>query len=112
MFSVQRFQEQLQTASLGRPLVYEPVVASTMDVARVLARDGATHGTVVLAEEQQLGRGRLGRRWLSPAGVNLYLSLLLRPSLIELRGLAMVAPLAVVEGIEAATGLQCTIKWP
>jgi BirA family biotin operon repressor/biotin-[acetyl-CoA-carboxylase] ligase len=112
VFSIVRFQEQLHTRWLGRPLIYEPVVGSTMDVARTLARDGAAHGAVVLAEEQQAGRGRLGRRWLSPAGVNLYLSILLRPDLQELRALAMVAPLAIAEGIGAAAGVECAIKWP
>jgi BirA family biotin operon repressor/biotin-[acetyl-CoA-carboxylase] ligase len=112
VFSLTRFYDQLQTRWLGRPLIYEPVVGSTMDVARTLAREGAAHGTIVLAEEQLLGRGRLGRRWFSPSGVNLYLSILLRPSLVELRTLAMLAPLAIAEGAGAEAGVDCAIKWP
>jgi BirA family biotin operon repressor/biotin-[acetyl-CoA-carboxylase] ligase len=111
-FSAAQFRAQLRTDWLGQALIYEPVVGSTMDLARALAREGAAHGTVVLAEEQTLGRGRLGRRWISPYGLNLYFSILLRPALEDLRGLSMIAPLAVVEGTQTACDLACSIKWP
>src|SRR5439155_1499152 len=54
---------------------------STQRVARELARDGVAEGTVVIAEAQSAGRGRLGRTWHSPRGVNLYCSIALRPAL-------------------------------
>lgn len=111
-FSVERFKELLQTRWVGRELHYQPVVGSTMDVARSLARAGSRPGTVVSADEQTAGRGRLGRRWLTPPGSNLAVSILLLPELDRLKSLAMVAPLAVVEGIRTACGLDCSIKWP
>jgi len=83
-----------------------------MEVARSLAVHGAPSGAVVLAEEQEQGRGRLSRRWFSPPGVNLYLSIVLRPTLERLPVLAMIAPLAVVDGVRTACGLECTLKWP
>ena len=83
-----------------------------MDVARQEAEEGASEGTVVIAEEQSVGRGRFGRRWVSPAGQNLYLTLLLRPDISRLRTLAMVAPLAVCKAVEATTTLRPAIKWP
>jgi BirA family biotin operon repressor/biotin-[acetyl-CoA-carboxylase] ligase len=111
-FSVERVQALLRTAWLGRGFVYEPVVGSTMDLARRLASDGATRGTVIAADEQTAGRGRLGRRWLAPPGVNLAFSIVLYPSLAQLRRLATIAPLAVADGVRQACGLVCSIKWP
>ncbi|MGD0766267.1 MAG: biotin--[acetyl-CoA-carboxylase] ligase [Dehalococcoidia bacterium] len=104
--------ERLNTRFIGRRVVYRASVSSTMDVARVEAEAGAPEGTVVLAEEQTQGRGRLGRRWLSPAGANIYLSLILRPALAEAKALPMLTPLAVCRAIEEVAGLDCEIKWP
>jgi BirA family biotin operon repressor/biotin-[acetyl-CoA-carboxylase] ligase len=111
-FSVTRFQDLLTTAWLGRDCRYEPVVGSTMDVAKALTRRDGRHGTLVVADEQTEGKGRLGRRWLTPPGRNLAVSLLLQPGLQELKTLSMIASLAVVDGVQAAAGIQCRIKWP
>ena len=83
-----------------------------MDVAREEAVAGAPHGAVVFAEEQTAGRGRFGRRWVSPAGKNLYFTLILRPDAGRLRALSMVVPLAVCRAVEAVTSLRPVIKWP
>jgi BirA family biotin operon repressor/biotin-[acetyl-CoA-carboxylase] ligase len=87
-------------------------VGSTMDIARERALAGAAAGTVVAAELQTAGRGRLGRSWISLAGSNLYFTVVLRPSLQALRRLAMIAPLAVAEAIDTDSGLHAEIKWP
>src|SRR3990172_2404109 len=71
----------LDTRWLGRDLRCLDAVDSTNTVARDLARSGATNGTVVIAESQSQGRGRLGRGWVSPAYKNLYLSVVLRGEL-------------------------------
>jgi len=83
-----------------------------MDVARLEAEGGADEGSVVIAEEQSAGRGRYGRSWVSPAGKNLYFTLILRPTSAALRSLSVVAPLAVCRAIETRTGLSPAIKWP
>ncbi len=93
-------------------LVYHREVDSTMTVARALAEAGAPAGTVVLADAQTAGRGRMGRSWVSTAGGNLYFTAILRPPLAVLRQLAMIAPLAVAEGIETVSDLHAEIKWP
>lgn len=87
-------------------------IGSTMDVARQLGVDGAAEGTVVLAEEQTAGRGRMGRRWVSPAGLNLYFTIILRPQQAVLPLLAMLTPLAVAEAIESVAHVRAEIKWP
>lgn len=74
-----RIAPHLRTKRFGRPLHVHAVATSTNDLARDLAAAGAAEGTAVLALEQSAGRGRLGRRWVSPPG-GLYLSLVLRPS--------------------------------
>jgi BirA family transcriptional regulator, biotin operon repressor / biotin---[acetyl-CoA-carboxylase] ligase len=102
----------LQTSFTGRRFIYLTSTSSTMDVARAEAESGAEEGTVVLAEEQTAGRGRFGRQWLSPAGKNIYLTLLLRPTVDQLRRLSIITPLAVALAIEETTGLTPQIKWP
>src|SRR3972149_6264839 len=105
-------EQQLTTAFVGRRLIHVASAPSTQDEARREAEGGAPEGTVVLAEEQTAGRGRLGRSLVSPLGTNLYLTVVLRPSLRQMRSLSMVAPLAAAQAVEEATGLSPQIKWP
>ena len=90
-------------------------IGSTNDEAMRLAREGAAHGTVVHADEQTAGRGRLSRRWLSPPG-NLYLSIVLRPDVPAARSveIGLVAALAVADAVDALLPqhVRATLKWP
>jgi BirA family transcriptional regulator, biotin operon repressor / biotin---[acetyl-CoA-carboxylase] ligase len=103
----------LHTRALGRELHAHDVIGSTNDEALRLARAGAPHGTLVLAEAQTAGRGRRGRSWLSPAAGNLYLSLVLRPNLPPQRAPELV-PVVAVAAAEALRelGVDAAIKWP
>jgi BirA family biotin operon repressor/biotin-[acetyl-CoA-carboxylase] ligase len=87
---------------------------STQRVARELARAGAPEGVLVVAERQTAGRGRLGREWHSPAGVNLYASLVLRPAVAPaaMPQLALVVGVAVAAAVEEASGRRPGLKWP
>ena len=105
-------QQRLRTRIIGRNLIYYSSVGSTQDVARREAEASAPEGTAVVADEQTAGRGRLGRGWVSPPGMNLYLTLVLRPSMQRLRLLTIIAPLAVSLAVEETTGLAPGIKWP
>jgi BirA family biotin operon repressor/biotin-[acetyl-CoA-carboxylase] ligase len=111
-------QESIERALAGvelvRRVVYRPQAGSTNDLAQALAAEGAPEGTLVIADEQTAGRGRLGRSWWAPAGANLLLSLLLRPALPPLAALrlTMAAGLAAAEAIEQTTGLVVRLKWP
>ena len=106
--------EGLDTQFVGRNPVYLPTVGSTNDEARRLAQAGAPEGTLVIADCQTAGRGRLDRRWEAPPGSSLLLSLLFRPPLAphQVQQLTMVCGLAVVDAIEAETGLRAGLKWP
>lgn len=102
----------LKTEFVGRNVVYHPSTTSTMDLARQLARDGAPEGTIVLADEQTAGKGRLRRAWIAPPGASLLVTILLRPHFRELSRLTIAASLAVAHAVEDATGLSAGIKWP
>ncbi|MBI5947501.1 MAG: biotin--[acetyl-CoA-carboxylase] ligase [Chloroflexi bacterium] len=111
-FSVASFESALAPgAVIGGNLVYRRVVVSTMDVARELATAGEPHGTLVLAEEQTAGRGRRGRSFQSPAGGNLYFTLVLRLPVDVHRRLPLIVPLAVANACREE-GADALIKWP
>ncbi|OGD45675.1 biotin--[acetyl-CoA-carboxylase] ligase [Candidatus Bathyarchaeota archaeon RBG_13_46_16b] len=105
--------EGLETKRVGRSVFFKRSVASTNSWARRFAGLGACDGTVFLAETQTAGRGRLKRRWISPAG-GLWFSVVLRPKLkpTEAFGLVFVASLAVAEVLEEFYGLKTQAKWP
>ncbi len=101
----------LATRFIGQRVICYPRLTSTNDVAKREAQQGAREGTVIVAEEQTAGRGRIKRVWLSPKG-SIALSIILYPKLAYLPSLIMVASLAVVHSIARVTGLKSQIKWP
>ncbi|MBZ4652757.1 MAG: birA [Peptococcaceae bacterium] len=104
----------LATEILGRELYVFEQVNSTNDLAKKKAAEGASHGTVVVADQQLSGRGRLGRPWASPPGTGLWFSVVLRPPLKPFLApqLIFVSAVAVCRAIRDYTGLPVTIKWP
>ena len=98
----------------GHPVHVYQQIGSTNDEARRLAQAGAPEGLLVVAEEQSAGRGRAGRRWITPAGGALAFSLVLRPAapVAQAARLTMIAGLAVCEAIEQTVGVRATLKWP
>jgi BirA family biotin operon repressor/biotin-[acetyl-CoA-carboxylase] ligase len=104
----------LHTRFLKGPVHHFETLASTNDLAKELGARGAPQGTLVVAEAQTRGRGRLGRHWDSPAVAGLYVSLLLRPPLPpgELPQITLTTAVAVVRALRRATGLTPGIKWP
>lgn len=111
--SVELIRQKLSSEIVGCQVYLFEQVSSTNAVLRALAKAGAREGTVVLAEEQTEGRGRLGQRWFSPPGVNLYASVLFRPAILPeaVPVFAFIASLALTEAIRAE-GLPPAIKWP
>jgi BirA family biotin operon repressor/biotin-[acetyl-CoA-carboxylase] ligase len=104
----------LTTRVFGRDLVLLPSTGSTNDVARDLATRGRPEGTVVLADEQITGRGRMGRRWLASPGDCLLCSILFRPNLspAQAQQLTMLCALAMADAVEKVAGLRVWLKWP
>jgi len=99
---------------LARHIVHYFRTESTNALALKLAGEGAEHGTVVLAEEQTAGRGRLGRAWYSEKSSGIYTSIILRPPLAPAAApvLTLMAGLAAQKAVSAATGLPVDIRWP
>jgi len=110
----QEVSYQLDTKVLGKKIYYYAQTSSTMDEAMRLSLEGAPEGTLVVAEAQAKGRGRLGRSWYSPKAKGIYLSIILRPKILpnETPKLTLMAAVAVASGINRITGLHVTIKWP
>ena len=116
--SSNRLSEKLISAGLtarklGRELRVLDEVDSTNIAAKELASAGAPHGTTVAAECQTMGRGRLGRSFVSPQGTGLYMSVVIRPEFsIELSPMmTTAAAIATAEAIEALCGKAVQIKW-
>lgn len=98
----------------GHNVLRLDVTDTTMREAGEWAERNAPEGTLVLAEEQTAGRGRLGRTWISQRGLGIYGSLILRPSLPPAQAaiLTLVVGLGAARGIGEAAGRQCDIRWP
>lgn len=94
-------------------LLWFETIESTNTRARELARQGALHGTVLIADHQTGGRGRLGRSFHSPAGSGIYMSVILRPCCKpqEIMHLTCAAAVAMCDAVESAVGVRPRIKW-
>ena len=105
---------ELADCPLGRTIHHYFRTESTNAVALSLAAEGAEHGTVVVAEEQTAGRGRLGRSWFSEKSSGIYVSIILRPPLAPAAApvLTLMAGLAAHKAVSATTGLPVDIRWP
>jgi BirA family biotin operon repressor/biotin-[acetyl-CoA-carboxylase] ligase len=103
-----------KTKVIGRDIRVFEQTTSTNDVIEKLARDGVKEGAVVFAESQTSGRGRLGRKWISPERKGLWFSILLRPDLRpqETTQLTVASAIALRRAIQSETGLKPEIKWP
>jgi BirA family biotin operon repressor/biotin-[acetyl-CoA-carboxylase] ligase len=104
----------LQARLLKGPVHYFETLDSTNNLAKELAARGAPEGTVVVAEAQTGGRGRLGREWDSPPGLGLYVSLVLRPMLppMDLPQITLTTAVAVARAVRRVAGVAPGIKWP
>lgn len=108
--SIKKF---LNTEGFGKTIYSFEEVGSTNEVASELARNGAPEGTVVIADTQTKGKGRLDRKWVSPPKDNLYISIVFRPQIISKDApiLTLVISIALAEKIRAE-GTDALIKWP
>ncbi len=100
---------------IGKEIIYLDSVTSTMDAAIEIGRGGDNFdGTVIVADVQTGGKGRFGRKWISPAGVNLYFTVLLKPDFRPENAsmITITAAVAVAKAIRQYPGLKAEIKWP
>ena len=106
-----KFKEELK--DIGRNIYFYDSLGSTNDQARILATEGADHGSLVITEPQNGGRGRRGRSFFSPEGVGIWMSMILKPDIAPEKAsmLTLVAAVAVQETMEDF-GISSGIKWP
>jgi len=109
----QKIKEKLQTKIIGKTIHYFSEVTSTNDLAKEMASIGTKEGTVIIAETQTRGKGRLGREWASPKG-GIWLSTILRPKLSakNVPKLTLMTSLAVAKTISQLLNLKTEVKWP
>ena len=131
MLSKEEIERRLTTRWAACNIVYKDITDSTNNDARDLAAEGAPHGTLVVADKQEAGRGSRGRSWETPAGTNIAMSLVIRPTAPadRISMLTLVMGLSVAEGVDLAiaessadgsktlegtsnSGLYSQIKWP
>jgi len=107
-------QTGLSCRRIGSRVRYFDETDSTNLQACRLGDEGEAEGLVVIADRQTSGKGRMGRQWESPGGVNLYASILLRPPIppFETPRLTFLSAIAVCRAITRCSGLQPTVKWP
>ncbi|MBB6452229.1 BirA family biotin operon repressor/biotin-[acetyl-CoA-carboxylase] ligase [Salirhabdus euzebyi] len=112
--SLNTIQWGLNTSWLGQRMYYEPQLDSTQSLAHKLALEGAEHGTVVIADEQLKGRGRLHRKWDSQKGKGIWMSIILRPPLEPQRApqLTLASAVAIIDMLASQVNVKGQIKWP
>jgi len=114
----QRVMTGLRDTPIGHTIIHHTTLSSTMTAARCLAIDHKIHsGTIVLAEEQTAGRGRLQREWVTPIGKALLMTVILKPAFPfhSQHYLPMIAGIALTDALEATVPVLCgqvALKWP
>lgn len=114
-FDLSAFIAQLKTERFGKPVKYYDEVDSTQTAAVTLVAEGASEGTLVLAERQTAGRGRMGRQWHSPKGKGIWMSMILKPNHIPLSftpQLTLLVSVALCRAIRSTVSVEAGIKWP
>ncbi len=113
-FNTDILASALNPGLFGKNIIFRETIGSTNVFLKRLAQEGASEGTVVIADEQSAGLGRLGREWFSKKGENLLFSVLLRPQLppSKLFVLTMIFALAGIDAVQDISGLNAMIKWP
>ncbi len=111
---IEKLKTSRQGKRIGREILFFPEVDSTNRQAFLRAREGAGEGLLLLADRQSQGKGRRGRVWESPAGVNLYASMILRPPIPPAIApqITLLAGVAGARALARASGLEARIKWP
>lgn len=114
VLSLSELESRIKTKTAGRHLLYFDMIDSTNTEAKKQAESNAPDGLLIVANEQKQGRGRRGRSWEALPGVNIYMTLLLRPSFLPEQAsmVTLVMALSVAQAVTEISGLKAQIKWP
>lgn len=110
----EELSSMIDTEWAGQTIYYFDQIDSTNIRAKQLGEEGVPHGTLIVAGQQNAGRGRRGRTWESPPGVSIYMSIVLRPEMAPVKApmLTLVMALSAADSLKECTGLDVQIKWP
>lgn len=121
IITAEEIKSILRTKEIGKEVLYYDMVDSTNTKAKQLAEQENTHGLLVIAEQQEMGKGRRGKNWNSQKGTGIWMSLIIKPKIkpVSASMLTLVAALAVTKAIrqmgeqeENRNNLEAKIKWP
>ncbi|MDI6728235.1 MAG: biotin--[acetyl-CoA-carboxylase] ligase [Thermodesulfovibrionales bacterium] len=114
--SIEEIRDSISGRSMiiGREIIFFDTINSTNTCAMELAEKGYPDGTIIIADAQTGGKGRLGRKWLSPQGKNLYMSIILRPAILprDAAILTLMTAVACASAIKRISSIPASIKWP
>lgn len=104
----------IKTNSLGHKIICLNEVGSTNDYAKKIASEGAENGTLIIAEQQNSGRGRLGRNWSSSKGKGIWMSIILKPNIEPQKAqiITLASSIAVVKALRPLLSDRVKVKWP
>jgi len=113
ILTFEEIKDFLSTKYIGKNIIYYDSIGSTNSIAKKLAESGEKHGTVIISEEQTMGRGRLGRSWISPKYKGIWMSIILRPNVVteNISQITLIGAAAVQKAI-MKMGIKTSIKWP
>lgn len=113
LLTFEEISPYLNTSYIGKEIVYFNSIDSTNNEAKKLASSGCSEGIVIISEEQTMGRGRLGRNWVSPKFKGIWMSIVLRPDIdpMNVAKITQVGAAAVLKAIKEQ-GINAYIKWP
>lgn len=114
VLSMNELEPLLHTDFIGRNIIYLDSIDSTNTYAKKAAEESFKEGTVIIADEQTAGRGRLGRHWVATRGKGIWMTIMLKPDILPFDApkLTIAAALAVVKGLSGCCQLDASIKWP
>ncbi|MGH4124919.1 MAG: biotin--[acetyl-CoA-carboxylase] ligase [Clostridium sp.] len=113
ILTFEEIKDFLSTQYIGKNVIYYDSIGSTNSIAKELAESGEEHGTVIISEKQTTGRGRLGRKWISPKYKGIWMSIILRPNIVteNISQITLIGAAAVQQAI-LKMGIKTSIKWP
>ncbi len=113
ILTFEEIKDHLSTQYIGKNIIHYDSIGSTNSKAKELAESGEEHGTVIIGEQQTMGRGRLGRNWISPKYKGIWMSIILRPNIVtENISLVTLIGAAAVQKAIMEMGIKTSIKWP
>ena len=113
ILTFEEIKDYLNTKYIGKKIIHYESIGSTNTIAKKLAEQGEENGTVIIAEGQTAGRGRIGRAWSSPKYKSIYFSIILRPNVnpMEIPKITQIIAAAIIEGLKELK-IEAKVKWP